>query len=218
MFQKINISIADKIGAAQANTTDPGISTQSAPSTIDGSPGDSTIQQPDLSGINSAGPDVTQKQSEAQTSTNPSARKSAMPQDITYDRPGDAEFPAEQDPQKQAPNPKTKSFKESLIDKVSQQKSQTATPEAQNPQKGQNTPDPTIAAAPDNKRVERTDKPTWSPSNKGINDPGMPDQNVLDGTIDRSKSNPTYKNSNNTTYTPINYKAPKIQFNMPKFK
>jgi len=217
MFQKINISIADKIGAAQTNATDPNMSTASVPSNIDGSPGDSAIQQPDLSGINSAGPDVTQQQSNAQTQTGPNARKSAVPQDVTYDRPGDAEFPAEQDPQKQTPTPKTKSFKESLIDKKSQQESQKPTPEAQNPQKGQHTPDPTIAKAQDNKRVERTESTGWSPSKMGINDPGMPDQNLMDGILDRGSKNPSY--SNGQTYKPMTYNTPKIATpRMPRLK
>lgn len=217
MFQKINISIADKIEASKNNASDPNISTNSVPSHVDGSPGDSTVSQPNLSGINSAGTDVSQKQSEAQTGTNPQARSAAIPKDIQYENPQDAEFPTEQDPQKQTPTPKKKGFMESLIEAkaTDYMQSQMNTPEANNGTKGKTVEDPNIAKQPDNKRVEKPKTQTWSPKGSGSNDPGLPNQDLMDGIIDR-RNDPQYTNR---PYTPIQYKAPKITpFRMPKLK
>lgn len=219
MFQKINISIADKIGAAQTQTTNPNMSTANVPNAIDGSPGDSAVAKPDTNNINSAGPNLTQQQSAAQTQTSPSARSAALPGDLKYENPQDAEFPAEQDPRTTPPTPKSKGFMESLIEAkaMDYMKSQTNTPEAQNPQKGQDVPETNIAKAPDNKRVERPQNQSWSPGNINATDPGMPDQNLMDGTIDRRNQNPKYNNG--PTYNPINYKSPKIATpRMPKLK
>jgi len=217
MFQKINISIADKIEASKNNASDPNISTASVPSTVDGSPGDSAVSKPNLSGINSAGPDVSQKQTEAQTGTNPQARSTAIPSDIQYENPQDSEFPKEQDPQKQTPTPKSKGFMESLIEAkaTDYMQSQTQTPEADNGVKGKTIEDPNIAKQRDNKRVDKPNTQTWSPKSIGNRDNGLPNQDLMDGIIDR-RSAPAF---NNKQYTPINYNAPKIApFRMPKLK
>jgi len=218
MFQKINISIADKIEASKNNASDPNISTASIPSAVDGSPGDSAISQPNLSGINSAGPDVSQQQSKAQTSTNPQARSAAIPSDIQYENPQDSEFPEEQDPQKQKPTPKKKGFMESLIEAkaTDYMQSKMNTPEAQNGTKGKTIEDPNISKQPDNKRVDKPNTQTWSPKSTASNDPGLPNQDLMDGIIDSRNNNPTYTNK---PYNPIHYKAPKIApFHMPKLK
>lgn len=217
MFQKINISLADKIEASKNTVSNPDISTNSVPNTVNGSPGDSAISQPNLSGINSAGNDVSQKQSEAQTGTDPQARAAAIPSDIKYQNPQDTEYPTEQDPSKVTPTPKSKGFMESLIEARAtdymQQKSQT--PEAQNNTNTQTIEDPNIAKAPDNKRVDKPQATTWSPKSIGDRDNGLPNQDLMDGIIDR-RSTPAF---NNKQYTPINYNAPKISpFRMPKLK
>ena len=218
MFQKINISIADKIEASKTSSTigDP---TSSAPTTVNGSPGDSNVAKPDVSGINSAGPDITQKQADAQTKTGPQARGVAIPADQKYENPQDSEFPKEQDPSKVAPTPKKKGFMESLIEAKATQymQSQTNTPEANNSPKGQDVPEANIAKAPDNKSTERPRPQTWTPNTNGTKDPGLPNQELMDGIIDKGKSNPNYNNK--PTYNLIQYKAPKIApFQMPKLK
>ncbi len=217
MFQKINISLADKIEASKNTVSNPDISTNSIPNTVNGSPGDSAISQPNLSGINSAGNDVSQKQSEAQTGTDPQARAAAIPGDIKYQNPQDTEYPTEQDPSKVTPTPKSKGFMESLIEARAtdymQQKSQT--PEAQNNTNTQTIEDPNIAKAPDNKRVDKPQTTTWSPKSIGDRDNGLPNQDLMNGIIDR-RSTPAF---NNKTYNPINYNAPKIATpRMPRLK
>lgn len=221
MFQKINISIADKIEASKSQSSDPNIasSTNSIPNNVDGSPGDSTVAKPDTNNINSAGPKITQQQADAQTKTNPSARSSSLPGDLKYENPQDAEFPDEQDPRTVTPTPKSKGFMESLIEAkaMDYMKSQTNTPEASNPEKGKEVPETNIAKAPDNKRVERPQTNTWSPGNINATDPGLPNQDLMDGTIDRRTQNPKYNGG--PTFNPITYKSPKIApFRMPKLK
>jgi hypothetical protein len=218
MFQKINISLADKIAASKTSTSDPSTNLNSTPTTVNGSPGDSTIAKPDLSGINSAGPDVSQKQSEAQTQTSPANRKAAIPKDVKFERLSDPEYPDEQDPRTKTPTPKKKGFMESLIDaKVTNyMATQTNTPEAKNGIQSKTIDDPNIQKAPEDRRVDRPNSPGWSPDSINVNDPGMPNQNLMDDTIDRRNNNPTYTNK---PYTPIHYKAPKITpFRMPKLK
>lgn len=216
MFQKINISIADKIAASQTSS-DIGDPTSSAPTTVNGSPGDSTVQKPDVSGINSAGPDITQKQADAQQKTGPQERSKAVPTDVQYENPQDTEFPTEQDPQKVTPTPKKKGFMESLIEAKATEymQSQMQTPDAHNGEKGKEVPEANIQKAPEDKSTERPKPQTWKPNTNGANDPGMPNQDLMDGIIDRGKSNPSY-NSNKPTYKGIQYSAPKINF--PKIK
>lgn len=216
MFQKINISIADKISASQTSSdiNDP---TSSAPTTVNGSPGDSNVAKPDVSGINSAGPDIAQKQTDAQSKTGPQERSAAIPSEQKYENPQDAEFPKEQDPGKVAPTPKKKGFMESLIEAKATEymQSKMQTPEADNGAKGKDVPEPNIAKAPDNKSSERPRPQTWKPNTNGSKDPGMPNQDLMDGTIDKRSQNPNY-NSNKPTYKGIQYNAPKINF--PKIK
>lgn len=216
MFQKINISIADKISASQNQSTinDP---TSGVPTTVNGSPGDSNVQKPDVSGINSAGPDIAQKQSHAQSQTGPEARSQAIPTDQKYENPQDTEFPTEQDPQKVTPTPKKKGFMESLIEAKATEymQSQMQTPSANNGTKGKEVPEANIAKAPEDRSTQRPKPQTWKPNTGGSNDPGMPNQDLMDGIIDRRNGNPNY-NSNKPTYKVIQYNQPKINF--PKIK
>ena len=216
MYQKINISLSDKIESAKNQSTNTN-TTQSIPSAVDGSPGDSNITKPDLNGINSAQTDVSQKGTEAQNGTNPQQRKRAIPSDIQYERPGDAEFPTEQDPRVTTPTPKKKGFMESLIDAktTSYMQSNSDTPEPQTPNNTQPQQDPNIPKAQDNKRVERPNAPQWSPSNITADDRGTPNSDGLDAMGKTGQNLPKYTGKQ---YNPINYKAPKIATpRMPKF-
>ena len=215
MFSRFNISIADKIAASKNGASDPNIGTGNTPQSVDGSPGDSSIDKPDLSGINNAGPSVQQHQQDAQQNTGPQKRSESIPGDPQYENPQDAEFPTEQDPRKKKPTPKKKGFMESLIEAkaTDYMQSQMQTPEADNGAKGKNVDDPNIQKAPDNKRVERPQTNTWSPSSITSNDPGMPDQGLIEGVISKGESKPNYSAP---AFNNIGYTAPKI--NMPKFK
>ena len=135
----------------------------------------------------------------------------------SYENPQDAEFPKEQDPGKVAPTPKKKGFMESLIEAKATEymQSKMQTPEADNGAKGKDVPEPNIAKAPDNKSSERPRPQTWKPNTNGTKDPGMPNQDLMDGTIDKRSQNPNY-NSNKPTYKGIQYNQPKINF--PKIK
>lgn len=218
MFQKINISISDKIAASQNNTSDPNINTNSIPSAVDGSPGDSAIQKPDLNGINSAGPEVAQKQTNAQQETGPQKRSQSIPSDIQYENPQDTEFPTDQDPRTTTPTPKKKGFMESLIEAKATEymQSKMQTPEADNGTKGKTVDDPNIQKAPDNKRVDRPNPQTWKPQSSKPNDPGMPNQDLLDSSISKGESKPAY---NPVKYNSIDFKSPKITpFKPPRFK
>lgn len=216
MFQKVNISVTDLITASKNNVSDPSPNTMGIPSAVDGSPGDSNITTPNLNGINSAGPEVAQKQTHAIDNTGPEARRSALPGDVQYERPSDSEFPTEQDPRVTQPTPQKKGFQESLMDKQSTSKA-TESINTPNPQNTPNTPnieDPQIAKTPNNRRVERPNISGWSPSNITNNDPGSPDPAVGNTMLEKGKRTPKYTGSR---YNPINYKAPKITpFKGPK--
>lgn len=215
MYQKINISLSDKIESAKNQPIDTN-ATQSIPSAVDGSPGDSTITKPDLNGINSAESNVAQKTLEAQNGTNQQQRQSALPGDIQYERPLDSEFPTEQDPRVTTPTPKKKGFMESLIDAktTSYMQSQIDTHQAQTPNNTQPQQDPDIPTAPKDRRVGRPNAPQWSPSNISADDRGTPDQSGLGAMGKEGQNLPKYTGKQ---YNPINYKAPKIATpRMPK--
>jgi len=216
MFQKINISIADKILATQ-NAADINDPTSSVPTTVDGSPGDSTVHKPDLSDINNAGPNISQQQTDAQSQTSSKERSAAIPPDQQYENLQDSEFPKEHDPSKEAPVPKKKGFMASLIEAKATEymQKQMSTPEADNGARGHDVPEPNIQGAPDNKNTERPNPTTWKPETNRRNDPQMPNQDLMDGIIDRGKSNPTY-GSNKPTYKGIQHVTPRVQF--PKIK
>lgn len=213
MYQKINISIADKV-AASKNMVPDADPAQSVPNAVDGSPGDSAITNPDLNGINNAGPQIAQKQTEALTATDTQARRGALPGDIQYERPGDAEFPTEQDPRVVTPTPKKRGFMESLIDAQVNSYMQSAvnTPPPQTVDNRTSVEDPDIQKAPSNKRVERPNTPHWSPSNISVDDRGTPSQDALDASGAGGKNLPKYTGKQ---YTPIQYKAPKLQMPRP---
>jgi hypothetical protein len=216
MFTKFNISIADKIAASKAVGSDPNIGTGNTPQSADGSPGDSSVTKPDVSGINNAGPSVQQHQQKAQSETGPQKRSAAVPGDQQYENPQDAEFPEEQDPKKRTPTPKSKGFMESLIEAKATEymQSKMQTPEADNGAKGKNVDEPNIQKAPDNKRVERPQTTTWSPSNITSNDPGMPNQGLAEGVVAKGKNQPGYSAPG---FKAIGYSAPKINIPKPKF-
>jgi hypothetical protein len=115
-----SISIGDRVQAAKTspNATD----TSGIPTTINPSPGDSTISPIDTSGIDAAGANVNQQTQQGNKATSDSARKSNNPanQGLQYDRSkvssnDQAPAAAKTTDIATTPEPKSKGFKESLI-------------------------------------------------------------------------------------------------------
>ena len=112
------ISISDRVNAAKTNPS--ATDTSSIPTSLNPSPGNSTIQPIDATGINRAGSDVNAQTQIGNRATSDNARKgqsqeaSKLQYDKTtisaQDQPGTTTDPA------QTPQPKSKGFRESLID------------------------------------------------------------------------------------------------------
>jgi hypothetical protein len=156
-----NITIADKIRSL-INTT-PSPDTSSVPISVNGSPGDSTIGQPDLTGINSAGPNIEEHQQDALSATSPKER--TIPTDTQWERPMDPEFGEDNDPTKPQ-TPKKKGFMERLIDKkIADQMGENRGTQAPNtPDVGKGVNSPTIAQPPGDREITGPKTPGWTPT------------------------------------------------------
>lgn len=112
------ISISDRVNAAK--TSPSATDTSSIPTTLNPSPGNSNIQPIDATGINKAGSDINAQTQIGNRATSDNARKgqsqeaSKLQYDKTTisadDQPGTTTDPT------QTPQPKSKGFRESLID------------------------------------------------------------------------------------------------------
>jgi hypothetical protein len=117
------ISISDRVEAAKKDTRPSNTDTSTIPGEINPSPGDSTTAPIDASQINRAGSDVNQKAQEGNQATTDSARKtqSGEASKIQYENQqvstdDQAPTAATKEELANTPPPKSKGFKESLID------------------------------------------------------------------------------------------------------
>jgi len=222
MFDKINISFADKIAAAKKQTTNKNDISET-PSQVKGSPGDSKVPPADTADINKSGDGVNNAIDDSKKGTSPSNMEKAGPKDINYERPNDSEYPKDQDPRVKKPVPKAKkSFTERLIEKVamSKMKSMMKTPGGEDGEDSNNpdAKDPDRAKQPKDSPRKRPNTKGFDPSVVGgVTDPGMPDQSLMDGVIDmRSSVTPEYSEKKYNNDKP--YVAPKLpSFNPQSF-
>lgn len=116
-FTGVNFSMADRINSAKTETSNKNDISQ-APTRQNPSPGDSTVQTPNTSNIDSAGDNIANDQNGAVTKTNSDSADKQLntATSLQYEKPGEPEFPEEKDPGKTKPIPKKKGFMESLIE------------------------------------------------------------------------------------------------------
>lgn len=115
-YTGVNFSLADKINSAKVQTTNRNDTTQ-VPNRVTPSPGDPTMNV-DTSNIDQAGSNITQQQNTATDATSPTKSNeiTAKASSTQYQKPTDATFPREVDPNKVTPTPKSKGFAERLLD------------------------------------------------------------------------------------------------------
>jgi hypothetical protein len=224
------ISIGERIQAAQIqpNSTD----TSSVPSSINPSPGDSTIASPDTSGLDSAGANINQQTQQGNKATSDSARKTNNPanQNVQYDRQTvSSEDQAPTAPTEKelsnTPPPKSKGFKESLIDQQmsSMMANKTGGDRGTIDRDfGHNNGDPNenIKKAPEGEPIRRDKIAQYDNSNNKVPEPTAFPITTFNKTNSMSPYKapqqdlgPTYKQQNLATP-----KAPatKVRFNSPK--
>lgn len=115
------ISISDRVNAAKTNPS--ATDTSSIPTSMNPSPGDSKTAPIDATGINRAGGDVNAKTQEGNRATSDNARKGQSQEatNIQYDKQtvssaDQAPTASKKEDLANTPQPKSKGFKESLID------------------------------------------------------------------------------------------------------
>ena len=175
------ISISDRVNAAKSDTRPSNTDTSAVPTSINPSPGDSTIAPPDLGAINSAGQDVNQQSKSGNQATTEGARKTQSQQasSIQYDR--QLVNPEEQAPSAankeelaNTPPPKSKGFKESLIDsQMSSMIGDRTGGDHPAPDRdyGHNTPEPEIGAQPESQPVRRDKMAPYNNQNNKVPEP-----------------------------------------------
>ena len=184
-FTGVKFSMADRINSAKTETTGKNDISQ-APTRQNPSPGDTTVQRPNTSKIDSAGSDLNTKQDNASDSTRADAAEKQVDaaNNLQYEKPEEAEFPKEKDPQKTKPVPKKKGFMESLLESQMQDM-MTGKQDGRPDSKSQNKDYPKGAEDP-NKPLPADNTPSrpkpqgFDPSSIGTRDPQAPPGDRMD--------------------------------------
>ena len=230
------ISIGERVEAAKGDTRPSNTDTSAVPSDINPSPGDSSISPPDAGGINNAGADVNAQTQQGNKATSDGARKTNNPatKPIEYEKPvvsteDQAPTASKETELASTPAPKTKGFKESLIDSQmsSMMSNKTGGDRGSiDSDFGHNTPDPNIQQQPEAQPLRRDKMDPYNNSNNKVKEPSpfpitswdkkdttepykAPDQNF--GPAYKSKT----LNSPKVTSPNVKFNSPKI--NTPRF-
>ena len=210
------ISISDRVNAAQLNPSQ--TDTSKVPTEVNTSPGKSAPQPIDANPLNSAGPDVSQQSQTANKATSDSSRKGALSEASALQYENREVNPADQAPSpnmaddiSKTPQPRSKGFKESLLDqKMSGMlKNNTGGDQSTgNRDPGHNIDDPNsnVKRAPDGQTLRREQFPNPNTRPK-IQDPGEYPNSIYTERIMKSSASPNIK-------VPTNIKMPNIR---PKF-
>lgn len=220
------ISISDRVNAAKTQTSNR-TDTSSVPSSLNPSPGDSSIAPIDASGINAAGGNVQAQTQQGNKATSDSVRKQNNPanQNLQYERQtlsADDQSPASTRPIdiEATSQPRSKGFKESLID------AQMGNVIANNTggdrgsmdrDLGHNNQNPNeyVKAQPDSEPIGRSQIPPYNPSNNNVKEPKATPIREWNTT----NNGPSYKAPERDlgpAYIQRDLSAPKVRFNMPK--
>ena len=220
-----SISIGDRVNAAKTspNATD----TSNIPTTLNPSPGDSTISPIDTSGIDAAGANVNQQTQQGNKATSDSARKSNNPaaQNLQYDKQSvssndQAPAAAKETDIQNTPQPKSKGFKESLIDaqmgnmmsnKTGGDKGSIDRDFGHN----NGNPNENIKNQPESTPIRRTQQTPYDNSSNKVPEPAAFPINKFD----KSNNAPQYtapERDLGPQYRQGNISPPKLRFNSPK--
>ncbi len=221
------ISIGDRVQAAKGDTRPSTTDTSSIPTSINPSPGDSTIASPDTSGLDSAGANINQQTQQGNKATSDSARRSNNPanQGLQYDRQtvsseDQAPTASKETDISSTPAPKSKGFKESLID---QQMSSMLSNKTGGDRGtidrdfGHNNGDPNenIKKAPEGEPIRRDKIAPYDNSNNKVPEPSK----FPITTFDKTNGMASYKAPQGDigpTYNQKGPSVPKVRFNSPK--
>lgn len=192
------ISISDRVNAAQLNPSQ--TDTSKVPTEVNTSPGKSAPQPIDANPLNSAGANVNQQSQTANKGTSDSSRKGPIGEAgaLQYENrevnPADqAPSPNRADDISKTPQPRSKGFKESLLDqKMSGMlKNNTGGDQsAQDRDLGHDNGDPnsSIKKAPEGKTLKRENIPNYR-ATPDVTDPGeYPNSIHTEGVMKKSAS------------------------------
>lgn len=220
------ISISDRVNAAKTQTSNK-TDTSSVPSSLNPSPGDSSISPIDASGINKAGSDVNAQTQQGNKATSDTARKQNNPanQNVQYDKQtlsssDQAQTPAKETDIAQTPQPRSKGFKESLID------AQMGNMIANNTggdrgsidsDFGHDNGDPNanVNKQPDSAPIKRTGQKQYDPSNNKVQEPAP----FPITSFDKTNTMSPYKAPERDlgpAYKQKSISAPNLRFNSPR--
>lgn len=226
-----SISIGQRVEAAKADTRPSRTDTSTVPSDINPSPGDSSISPPDVGGINRAGGDVQQQAQQGNKATTDSARKTQSGEASKIQYPKNSVDSTDQAPTppnatdiQNTPQPKSKGFKESLID--SQMSSMLGDKTggdhpAQDRDYGYTTPDPDIQQQPESQPLRRDKIAPYNNQNTKVPEPSkfpiksFDKENTMEPyKVPPQDLGPVYKQKTINQPT-VKFNSPKI--NLPRF-
>lgn len=219
------LSISDRVNAAKTNPS--ATDTSSIPTSMNPSPGNSQTAPIDATGINRAGADINGKTQEGNRATADSARK-GQTQEATntqYDKQvvssaDQAPTAAKSEDLAQTPAPKSKGFKESLIDQqmASMMSDKTGGDHpAQDRDLGHDNGDPNewVKPAPEAQPINRNRMAPYDNSKNRVSEPGKPPIT----SFDKENNMEPYKAPDQNfgpAYNQKSVSAPKIKFNSPR--
>lgn len=219
------ISISDRVNAAKTNPS--ATDTSSIPTSMNPSPGDSQTAPIDPTAINRAGSDINGKTQEGNRATSDSARKGKAGEasDIQYDKQtvsAEDQAPSANKGEdlENTPAPKSKGFKESLIDAqmASMMSDKTGGDRGKIDQDfGHDNGDPNqyVKPAPAADPINREKMAPYDNSRNRVQEPGKPPIT----TFDKENGMEPYKAPDQNfgpTYTQKSIPSPKVKFNTPR--
>lgn len=221
-----SISIGDRVNAAQTQTTNR-TDTSSVPSSINPSPGDSTISPVDTSGIDRAGSDINKQAQQGNKATSDSARKqnNTANQGLQYDKQtlsADDQSPATTRAIdiEATPQPKSKGFKDSLIGaQMANSMGNKTGGDHGAPDRdfGHNNGNPNehVHNQPESEPIRRSQTTQYDPSNARVPEPQSPPITEWNTTNNQPAYKPPVQDLG-PAYIQRDPSAPKVRFNMPK--
>lgn len=226
------ISISDRVNAAKANTGPDRTDTSKVPGLVNPSPGDSSIPNIDTSQMDTAGRDVNAKTQEGNKATSDSVRKQNNPanQNLQYDKQvvsaeDQAPTASKKEDLTTTPAPKSKGFKESLMDanmsnmlgdKTGGDKGSIDRDFGHN----NGNPNEHVKNQPDTEPIRRTQQTPYDNSSNKVKEPQKfpisewdKTNNMEPYTAPKQDLGPTYKQRDIAT---PKVPAPKVSFNTPR--
>ena len=219
------ISISDRVNAAKTNPN--ATDTSSIPTSMNPSPGDSTTAPIDATGINRAGKDVNGKTQEGNRATSDSARKTQGQEasNVQYDKQtvssaDQAPTANKKEDLTNTPAPKSKGFKESLIDsQMASMMGDKTGGDHPAPDRDfghdNGNPNEHVKPAPEAQPINRNKMAPYDNSRNRVSEPGSPPIT----TFDKENNMESYKAPKENfgpAYNPKSVSSPKVKFNSPR--